>query len=164
MSFGTPRSEFILCLLAYFQSALKHQGTMPPPPPASSLPSATELTTHAADLDLLPPLDLHQGCHRQAQSPLFGLLPSEIRSSIFAAALAQHVDEDGDVASGAPARRYPRDAYWYRPGFTGPRRSSSALLRTCRRACLEGQDMYWGGLEWAFWLGRSIFPFIVLIC
>jgi hypothetical protein len=83
----------------------------------------------------------------QSQSPLFGLLPGEIRNEIFALALLQY--EDGAAA-------YPEDSYWYRPGFTGPRKSYSGLLRTCKLAYAEGRQVFLEQLEWAFWFGRLI--------
>ncbi|KAK7459378.1 hypothetical protein Landi51_00970 [Colletotrichum acutatum] len=61
----------------------------------------------------------------QLQCPLFGILPGEIRNEIFALALVQFSEEEGGAA-------YPKDSYWYRPGFTGPRKSSSSLLRAYR--------------------------------
>ncbi|KAJ0330264.1 hypothetical protein COL5a_003324 [Colletotrichum fioriniae] len=61
----------------------------------------------------------------QLQCPLFGTLPGEIRNEIFALALVQFSEEEEGSA-------YPKDSYWYRPGFTGPRKSSSSLLRAYR--------------------------------
>jgi hypothetical protein len=50
---------------------------------------------------------------------------------------------------------YTHLRYWYRPGFSGPRKSSSALLRTCRLAFTEGQKVFLRELEWAFWFNRG---------
>ena len=84
----------------------------------------------------------------QLQSPLFGVLPAEIRNEIFELALMQYEDD---------ASAYPKDSYWYRPGFSGPHKGSSALLRTCRLAYAEGQKVFLRELEWAFWFGtRSL--------
>ncbi|EPE34355.1 hypothetical protein GLAREA_10049 [Glarea lozoyensis ATCC 20868] len=69
----------------------------------------------------------------QLQSPLFGILPGEIRNQIFQLALMQSEDE---------AAAYPEDSYWYRPGFSAPHKSSSSLLRTCRLAYTEGQQVF----------------------
>ena len=82
----------------------------------------------------------------QTQSPLFGVLPGEIRNQIFALALVQYEDDEA---------AYPKDSYWYRPGFAGPRKSSSALLRTCKLAYHEGKQVFYSEIEWAFWFGRS---------
>lgn len=51
------------------------------------------------------------------------------------------------------ASAYPKDSYWYRPGFSGPHKGSSALLRTCKIAYAEGQKVFLRELEWAFWFG-----------
>ncbi|EHK97743.1 hypothetical protein M7I_6476 [Glarea lozoyensis 74030] len=40
------------------------------------------------------------------------------------------------------AAAYPEDSYWYRPGFSAPHKSSSSLLRTCRLAYTEGQQVF----------------------
>jgi hypothetical protein len=81
----------------------------------------------------------------QSQSPLFGLLPGEIRNEIFALTLLQYEDD---------AAAYPEDSYWYRPGFAGPRKSCSGLLRTCKLAYAEGRQVFLEQLEWAFWFGN----------
>ncbi|KAJ8114440.1 hypothetical protein OPT61_g3676 [Boeremia exigua] len=80
----------------------------------------------------------------QLQSPLFGTLPGEIRNQVFSLALMQHDDE---------ADTYPTDSYWYRPGFSAPQKSNSALLQTCKMAYAEGQKVFLSELEWAFWFG-----------
>lgn len=86
----------------------------------------------------------------QLQCPLFGTLPGEIRNEIFALALVQFSEEEEGSA-------YPKDSYWYRPGFTGPRKSSSSLLRACKLAYVEGQKVFLRELEWAFWFGMFLF-------
>jgi hypothetical protein len=59
----------------------------------------------------------------QSQSPLFSLLPGEIRDRIFAYALADF--EDTSVV-------YDSDTCYRRPDYAAPRRSDTALLRTCQ--------------------------------
>lgn len=81
----------------------------------------------------------------QTQSPLFGLLPGEIRNEIFAYALGHEEDE---------AEAYPKDSYWYRPGFSAPHKTTSALLRTCKLAYIEGKKVFLAESEWAFWFGK----------
>lgn len=88
----------------------------------------------------------------QPQSALFGTLPGEIRNEIFTLALIQYEDEKD---------AYPEDSYWYRPGFRGPQKSSSGLLRTCKLAYAEGQKVWLRELEWAFWFGRPNFSLIM---
>ncbi|KAJ4396100.1 hypothetical protein N0V93_000317 [Gnomoniopsis smithogilvyi] len=92
-----------------------------------------------------PRLNL-QNCHYQAQSPLFGVLPGEIRNKIFANSLVQYEDDSA---------AYPEDSYWYRPGFKAPKKSSSSLLQTCKLAYIEGQRIFLEELEWAFWFDRG---------
>lgn len=92
-------------------------------------------------------------CHDQNLSPLFTTIPSEIRNKIFAYSLVQYEDD---------AAAYPEDSYWYRPGFKGPIRSSSSLLRTCKLAYVEGQRVFLEELEWAFWFGKLAAPIHIL--
>ncbi|KAL1794197.1 hypothetical protein ACET3X_007618 [Alternaria dauci] len=89
---------------------------------------------------ILPPSNF------QAQSPLFSVLPGEIRNDIFQLALMQYEDDTS---------AYPEDSYWYRPGFSGPLKGNSALLRTCRLAYAEGQKVFLRELEYAFWFNRG---------
>ncbi|GKT83274.1 hypothetical protein Ct61P_01124 [Colletotrichum tofieldiae] len=60
------------------------------------------------------------GCNQQLESPLFSVLPGEIRNEIFALALIQY--EDFESA-------YPEDSYWYRPGFKGRGRAAAPSSR-----------------------------------
>lgn len=96
-----------------------------------------------------------QQSHYQKQSPLFGGIPGEIRNKIFVYSLVQYED-DGAA--------YPENSYWYRPGFKGPKKSSSSLLRTCKLAYLEGQKVYLHELEWAFWFSMSFARLDCLFC
>ena len=80
----------------------------------------------------------------QTQSSLFGLLPGEIRNEIFAYALMCSEDEEA---------AYKEDSYWYRPGFQAPHKATSALLRTCKLAYIEGQKVFLAESEWSFWFG-----------
>ncbi|KAK2002239.1 hypothetical protein LX36DRAFT_627258 [Colletotrichum falcatum] len=93
-----------------------------------------------------PTIDV-TGFDQQLESPLFSVLPGEVRNEIFALALIQY-DDDDDKA-------YPEDSYWYRPGFRGPRHSSSSLLRTCKLAYAEGQKVFLREQEFAFWFDRG---------
>jgi len=92
-----------------------------------------------------PPIPLPT--NHQLQSPLFGVLPAELRNEIFALTLMPHEDKEAT---------YPKDSYWFRPGFSAPRKSSCALLRTCKAAYVEGQKVFLRDLEWAFWFGMYI--------
>ncbi|KAL9132110.1 MAG: hypothetical protein Q9217_000146 [Psora testacea] len=64
----------------------------------------------------------------QVGSPLFSLLPAEIRAIVFEHALLGYPD---------PKKPYLRHSYYYRPGYTHARRIATALLLSCRRVYLE---------------------------
>lgn len=87
-------------------------------------------------------------CSRQEASPLFSALPGELRNQIFRLALAPYEDLSEGHA-------YPTDSYWYRPGFRGPLRVTTALLRTCKRVYLETRGVVMGEAEPAFWFNRG---------
>jgi hypothetical protein len=86
--------------------------------------SATE--SAAQDLKVID-FDRDNFCE-QSQSPLFSVLPGEIRDRIFAYALAEF--EDDSVAFG-------NNTCYRRPEYAAPRRSDTALLRTCQRIYQE---------------------------
>lgn len=63
----------------------------------------------------------------QEGSPLFnGRIPPEIRNEIFILALTEYTTSE-----------YPKNTGYTRPGYTGKRAVSIALLRSCRRIYLE---------------------------
>lgn len=64
----------------------------------------------------------------QSDSPLFNRIPPEVRNSIFKYALTAYED---------PTRRYERNAYYYRPGYTCAHKIDTNLLLTCRRVYAE---------------------------
>ncbi len=64
----------------------------------------------------------------QIASPLFALLPAEIRQHVFHFALLSYAD---------PSKPYSRHIFWYRPGYTHARAIAISLLLTCRRVYLE---------------------------
>ncbi|OAA77348.1 hypothetical protein LEL_04171 [Akanthomyces lecanii RCEF 1005] len=63
--------------------------------------------------------------HEQRSCPLLRAVPAEIRSYIFGQALM-------DYEEPAAAKRYVEDSCWARPSYSAPRRTDTALLRTCR--------------------------------
>ncbi|OCK83006.1 hypothetical protein K432DRAFT_292037 [Lepidopterella palustris CBS 459.81] len=67
-------------------------------------------------------------CHAQRQSPLFSVLPPELRNQIFELAVSQYDDL---------SRPYRENAYWYRPGHHYEPRTDTRLLRTCRLVYYE---------------------------
>lgn len=66
----------------------------------------------------------------QTDSPLFSTLPAEVRTAIFKLALADYPNPD-------PSKHYGSDAIFSRPAYSSPRRTDTALLRTCRAAYIE---------------------------
>ncbi|OAA63590.1 hypothetical protein SPI_03753 [Niveomyces insectorum RCEF 264] len=90
----------------------------PAPAPVLSLP----LPLHAQLLTASPV--------PQDASPLFAILPPELRSSIYTLALADYPDP-------APDRAYDPDTCYTRPHYEAPRTSDTALLRTCRAVYAE---------------------------
>ncbi|KAI1136423.1 hypothetical protein F5Y05DRAFT_108025 [Hypoxylon sp. FL0543] len=66
----------------------------------------------------------------QEESPLFGVLPAEVRSSIFSLALTDYPDP-------TPDKQYNSETCYTRPHYFAPRKADTALLRTCRAAYAE---------------------------
>lgn len=86
--------------------------------------------------------NLHK-CHPQEQSPLYAILPKEIRDLIFEFATVQYEDLEHE---------YRTTAFYYRPGYRGPLKTSTALLRTCRRVWLETSALPMQQSKKTFWL------------
>lgn len=68
--------------------------------------------------------------HGQPDCPLFRILPAEIRNHIFSEALIDYEDP-------AASQKYAKDSCWARPSYSAPRRTDTALLRTCRAVYME---------------------------
>lgn len=79
----------------------------------------------------------------QHQSPLFSVLPPEIRQDIYVYALSEYENLD---------RPYSKDTYWWRPGDTAALRSATELLRTCRRIYNEAWLLQFALAEHRFYL------------
>ncbi|GFF43116.1 hypothetical protein IFM58399_06837 [Aspergillus lentulus] len=82
-------------------------------------------------------------CLDQNQSPLFSIIPPEIRREIFAYALAAFEDTNNP---------YSKDTYFTRPGYDAPHRTHMELLRTCKRVYQEAWFMPFTYAEHAFYL------------
>jgi hypothetical protein len=84
----------------------------------------------------------------QVSSARCNTLPAELRREIFALSLSSFSDSQ---------RPYPFDSYWYRPGYTAPKKTDLALLMTCKPVYNESGDLIWregsGNEEEAFWWG-----------
>ena len=90
----------------------------------------------------------YEDCNPQLASPLFNVLPGELRNEILKWALVQYDDPD-------PEKQYEEDSYWYRPGFRAAKRSESGLLRTCRLIYCESRRLVMREAEHAFWFGKD---------
>lgn len=84
----------------------------------------------------------YENCDPQDRSPLFTDLPGELRNEIFRHALVQYEDQE---------RAYNQTSYFYRPGFRGPRKATSALLSTCKLVYLEARRVIMKEAEHSFW-------------
>lgn len=84
----------------------------------------------------------------QKQSPLFSVLPSEIRHKIFAYALASAPETSRPTA----APTIGRDEYCVRPGYEARHRIWTELLRTCKRVYMEAWPMPFTCSEHAFYM------------
>jgi hypothetical protein len=107
-----------------------------------------ETTGNTGEVPAQPDLDLTINMDAQSASPLFTVFPPEIRAEIFTFALASFPDLSNP---------YPFKSYWYRPGYTAPKRTELSLLVTCKRIYDEAKDLVWkegsANDEEAFWWG-----------
>lgn len=81
----------------------------------------------------------------QPSSPLFSLLPAEVRADIFSLAL-------GDYPDPSPAKHYQATTCYTRPSYFSPRRTDWALLATCRAAYAEAWHLPFVLREQTHWL------------
>lgn len=84
----------------------------------------------------------------QKQSPLFSLLPSEIRHEIFAYALASAPETDGPTATQSTGM----NDYCARPGYESRHRIWTELLQSCKRIYMEASHMPFTCSEHAFYM------------
>ncbi|KAK0276429.1 hypothetical protein LTR91_019547 [Friedmanniomyces endolithicus] len=82
----------------------------------------------------------------QTSSPLFSVLPRELRDLIWALATAPYED---------PNAKFEKTAYYYRPGHTARLRTEVALLLTCRRVWLEANALPMLQAEQSFYYFRG---------
>jgi hypothetical protein len=123
----------------------------------STMERNTPLTiSERIELDTMRELRLHTSlednlhkCNPQDESPLYTVLPKEIRDLIFAFATSQTEDL---------SNAYKPTDYWYRPGSTAPLITYTALLRTCRRVYLETHNLPLKNLEVKFYFADDRGP------
>ncbi|KAF2722066.1 hypothetical protein K431DRAFT_284272 [Polychaeton citri CBS 116435] len=85
-------------------------------------------------------------CDPQSRSPLFAILPRELRDLIFQFATAPFPD---------PSHPYKENEYYYRPGHTARWKTDTNLLLTCRRVWLEANAFPMLQAEHCFWYYRA---------
>lgn len=99
------------------------------------------------DFSVSQPAEINfTGMHHQAGSPLFSLLPLEIRTLIFADALAPYDD---------PSKPYAKDREYCRPGQRYHPRTDVALLQACKRIFQEARLVPVAQTTHTFWLFRG---------
>ncbi|KAB5586098.1 hypothetical protein GE09DRAFT_1073321 [Coniochaeta sp. 2T2.1] len=103
----------------------------------TSSPQTSPISLHARLLTI-PPAP-------QTSSPLFSLLPAEVRSEIFSLALADYPDP-------SPQKHYRRATCYTRPSYFAPRRTDWALLATCRAVYAEAWHLPFVLREQTHWL------------
>ncbi|KAI8683202.1 hypothetical protein NCS56_00444400 [Fusarium sp. Ph1] len=81
----------------------------------------------------------------QSGSPLFKLLPAEVRNQIFALALTDYEDT-------SPDNHYDGNTCFTRPSYFAPRRTDTTLLRTCRAVYRECRFLPFMLTEQLHWL------------
>ncbi|KAJ4182598.1 hypothetical protein NW755_010365 [Fusarium falciforme] len=81
----------------------------------------------------------------QSGSPLFRLLPAEVRNQIFALALTDYEDP-------SPDNHYDGNTCFTRPSYFAPRRTDTTLLRTCRAVYRECRFLPFMLTEQLHWL------------
>lgn len=88
-------------------------------------------------------------CNPQTASPLFSVLPPEIRNYIFYIALTPYEDLSNP---------YPENDFCYRPGHRAKLLLSTTLLLTCRRIWLEANHWPMEQTVHTFWYDESRRP------
>ncbi|EEA19614.1 hypothetical protein TMatcc_009753 [Talaromyces marneffei ATCC 18224] len=91
-----------------------------------------------------PSLNLRRNINLQHESPLFSMLPAEIRSLIFIYALTDYEDTAHEA--------FGRNTYWYRPDYQAKRRTETELLRSCKRVFQETWFLPFALAEHCFFL------------
>lgn len=79
----------------------------------------------------------------QQASPLFSILPAEIRTAVWEYVLADYEDL---------AKAYSVDTCYRRPGYMGPRRTDTAVLQTCQSIYHEAWFLPWTLAQHTFYL------------
>ncbi|KAF7556419.1 hypothetical protein G7Z17_g1389 [Cylindrodendrum hubeiense] len=84
----------------------------------------------------------------QDTSPLFTVLPAEVRSNIFSFALTDYPDP-------SPDKHYNASTIYTRPTYFAPRKNDAQLLQTCRAVYRECWFMPFVLKEHTHWIGHD---------
>jgi len=106
-------------------------------------------TSRKLTIETRPTPENLASCNAQSQSPLFSILPPEIRTYIFSLALLQYEDLSNP---------YPEYDYCYRPGHRARRIVSTSLLQTCRLVWLEANQWSMTQATHYFWYDEDRRP------
>ena len=119
---------------------------MAPSPRPRLVESIEQKTGRKVAIDTIETDVVLAKCHPQDKSPLFTLLPRELRDLIWAFATAPVEDEN---------KPFNKNAYYYRPGHTAKLKTDYSILLTCRQAWLEAHALPMLQAEHAFWYHRA---------
>ncbi|KAK3112785.1 hypothetical protein LTR53_010582 [Teratosphaeriaceae sp. CCFEE 6253] len=119
--------------------------TTDPTSETNAITRLEELTCRRIGIDF-DENDAHGKLDDQFASPLFAMLPREVRDLIWVFATAPFED---------PNAKFEENAYYYRPGHTACFRTDTTLLRTCRRVWLEANALPMLQAEHSFYYNRA---------
>ena len=138
------RKTFLEHLRTRLTSSSKQEAQASPPIPyttTQAINDCAEALAIIAPSCLLPP-PFSTPINPQLQSPLFSILPAEIRNHIFILATTAYPD---------PQRPYGPEDWHFRPDTPGRLRIDTALLLTCRRAYDEARLVPVANNTHTFW-------------
>ena len=113
-----------------------------------------KMTPFVLSDEQLPPLPslapkLDGNVHAQTESPLFSVIPAEVRNRIFSIALTAYDDKSNP---------YQPQNWFYRPGWHFHPKISTTLLRTCKRIFLDNHLLPLELNSHTFWSGSDRAP------
>ena len=82
----------------------------------------------------------------QSGSPLFSILPGEVRDKVFEYALLSYEDT---------THLYDEETCYRRPGYFAPSTADRSLLQTCQQVYAEAWFRPWVSATHTFWLSES---------
>jgi hypothetical protein len=119
---------------------------MAPSPRLQLVESIEQKTGQKVVIDTIETDGVLAKCCQQNKSPLFTLLPRELRDLIWAFVTAPVGDTN---------KPFNKNAYFYRPGHTARLKTDYNILLTCRQAWLEAHALPMLQAEHSFWYYRE---------